>query len=146
MDHWIQRKVTKVQRKADTQDPFVIAEQLHIIVLLEELGSIRGYYNTCSRQPFIHINRELSKEDQRFTCAHELGHAVLHPKSSTPFLRENTLFSINRLEREANCFAAALLCGTELLEEAQAYGYTTAQIAAMSGVPEPMVRHLLLSG
>jgi len=78
--------------KAGTRDPFTIAEYLHIIVLQENLGSIRGYYNVVSRQKFIHINENLSDEEQCFTCAHELGHALLHPKANTPFLRENTLW------------------------------------------------------
>ena len=46
---------------------------------------------------------------QRTVCAHELGHAVLHTHANTPFLRKNTFFSVDKLEIEANTFAALLL-------------------------------------
>ena len=69
-------------RKCDTRDPFTIAAKLGIRVLHEPLGSIRGYYSRTHRIKFIHINQDLSKERQRQVCAHELGHAILHPKSN----------------------------------------------------------------
>ena len=105
----------------------------------EKLGTIRGYYAKSYRGRVIHINDQLGDIDARFTCAHELGHAVLHPKSNTPFLRGNTLFSVNKLERQANLFAVCLLCPDELIEEGKAVGYTISQIASQSGVPEEML-------
>ena len=104
------------------------------MVVREPLGSINGYYNQCYRQKFIHINEELEEYRQKFTCAHELGHAVLHPKANTPFLRDNTLFSVSRLEREANCFAAELLCPDEVLLEYP--GYTVGELARILGIRE----------
>ena len=90
----IKHKVDMLCRKCDTRDPFTIAAKLGIRVLHEPLGSIRGYYSRTHRIKFIHINQDLSKERQRQVCAHELGHAILHPKSNTPFLRANTLYSV----------------------------------------------------
>jgi len=46
---------------------------------------------------------------QRTVCAHESGHAVLHEEVNTLFLRKNTFLSVDRLEIEANTFAAFLL-------------------------------------
>lgn len=133
----IKKRVLTLCRKHGTKDPFALAEQLHIIVLRERLGSINGYYNQCYRQKFIHINEELEPYRQRFTCAHELGHAILHPKANTPFLRESTLFCVSRLEREANCFAAELLCPDEVLREYP--GYSTAQLAQLLGIREELL-------
>ena len=99
----IKHKVDMLCRKCDTRDPFTIAAKLGIRVLHEPLGSIRGYYSRTHRIKFIHINQDLSKERQRQVCAHELGHAILHPKSNTPFLRANTLYSVNKLETEYSC-------------------------------------------
>ena len=76
--------------------------------------------------------------EKRFTCAHELGHALLHPNVNTPFLRENTFLSINKLEREANLFAPCLLCPLEKLEEYREY--TVSQIASLTGVREELIR------
>lgn len=61
----------------------------------------------------IHINQNLSNRDAKFTCAHELGHAVLHPDASNPFLRSKTFLSVDKLEIEANCFAVDLLIPDE---------------------------------
>lgn len=133
----IKTKVFRLCRKYRTRDPLALAERLNIIVLWERLGSINGYYNQCYRQKFIHINEELEPYQQRFTCAHELGHAVLHPKANTPFLRESTLFCVSRLEREANCFAAELLCPDEVLREYP--DYSTAQLAQLLGLREELL-------
>ena len=91
----IKQRVNRLCRKYGTRDPFELAERMNILVVREPLGSINGYYNQCYRQKFIHINEELEEYRQKFTCAHELGHAVLHPKANTPFLRDNTMFSVS---------------------------------------------------
>ncbi|HIY28871.1 MAG TPA: ImmA/IrrE family metallo-endopeptidase [Firmicutes bacterium] len=130
----IKQRVNRLCRKYGTRDPFELAERMNILVVREPLGSINGYYNQCYRQKFIHINEELEEYRQKFTCAHELGHAVLHPKANTPFLRDNTLFSVSRLEREANCFAAELLCPDEVLLEYP--GCTVGELARILGIRE----------
>ena len=133
----IKTKVLRLCRRYHTRDPFVLAEQLNILVLKEPLGSINGYYNQCYRQKFIHINEDLPPHRQKFTCAHELGHAVLHPKANTPFLRSNTLFCVSRLEKEANCFAAELLCPDEFLAEYP--DYSTEQLASILGIRQELI-------
>ena len=113
------RNITPKQliSKYKTNNPQEIAQELGIIILFEPLGDINGYYNTAFRQKLIHININLPKYKQQFTIAHELGHALLHPKANTPFLREKTLFSINKLEIEANKFAVDLLITDEAIAE-----------------------------
>lgn len=96
-------------KKHLTRDPFVLADSLGVIVLFEPLGEIKGYYNRCYRQKFIHINRDLDEHASAFACAHEIGHTILHPKMNTPFLKSNTLFSVDKLELQANHFALDLL-------------------------------------
>ena len=125
--------VESLCRKCDTRNPFEIARQKNIIILFESLGSVRGYYNFCFRKKFIHINDSLSEEQSLFTAAHELGHAILHPKSNTPFLRAHTLFSVNKLETEANRFAVNMLFSDSALAEYR--DYTIDQLACIMGVP-----------
>ena len=75
--------------------------------------------------------------------AHELGHAILHPKSNTPFLRANTLYSVNKLETEANRFMALLLHpATEIQDYAQC-GYTLYQIADICGLTPELVEYII---
>lgn len=130
--------ISKLVNKYQTRNPFELADHLGIIVLFEELGSINGYYNTAFRQKFIHINCNLPEHKRLFTAAHELGHALLHPNSNTPFLRERTYMSINKFEVEANKFAVNLLISDEDLEEYKEL--TTGQLAMIYGCHESLIQ------
>lgn len=136
----IKGEVAKLLKKYKTNDPFKIANLENIIVLPEELGNTYGYYSYHNRFKFIHINNKLDEIKQRFVCAHELGHAKLHPKSNTPFLRANTLFSIEKIEVEANTFAVELLLPDDFLDEYKNSSLTIYDIAKMSGIPKKHIR------
>ncbi|WP_102706980.1 ImmA/IrrE family metallo-endopeptidase [Terribacillus saccharophilus] len=99
----------KLIKKYGTSCPFKIAEQLGIIVLYENLGGSLGYFSKQFRIKIIHINESANEKMQRFICAHELGHAVLHPEVNTPFMKKQTLFSTASIEIEANLFAIHLI-------------------------------------
>ncbi|SFM14339.1 ImmA/IrrE family metallo-endopeptidase [Pelosinus propionicus] len=109
--------VENLIKKYKTNCPFTLAKKLNIIVLYEDLGGTMGYFSKDFRFKFIHINQSLDKRESTFTCAHELGHAVQHHDVSTPFLKRHTLFSIDKVEREANTFAVELLLPDTLLQE-----------------------------
>ena len=98
----IENTVRQLVRLHQSNDPFKLAGACGIIVVRENLGTIRGYFGKSFGSRVIHVNESLNEVDARFTCAHELGHAILHPKTNTPFLRGNTMFSVNKLERQAN--------------------------------------------
>ena len=109
--------ILRLTKKYNTSDPFELADALNISVYFEELGTINGYYNKPLRMKQIHINQNLNEQDAKFTCAHELGHAILHPNASTPFLRSKTFLSVDKLEIEANSFAVNLLIPDETIIE-----------------------------
>lgn len=109
--------ILRLTKKYNTSDPFEIADALNISVYFEELGTINGYYNKPLRMKQIHINQNLNEQNAKFTCAHELGHAILHPNASTPFLRSKTFLSVDKLEIEANSFAVNLLIPDETIIE-----------------------------
>lgn len=135
----IKAAAERLCRKYGTRNPYEIAAQRNIIIKSESLGSIRGYYNKCYRQKFIHVNCDMPEEQQRKTCAHELGHAVLHPDANTPFLRDFTLFSVNHLEIEANQFMIQLLFPDDEFQE-YCY-YTVPQVAQMLQFSEDLVKY-----
>ncbi|MED1642128.1 ImmA/IrrE family metallo-endopeptidase [Brevibacillus agri] len=116
-----------------TNDPLKIAAQNKIMVLFEELGkNIWGYYACINRIPSIHINNRLDDFQTLFAIAHELGHHKMHPGINTPFLRKNTLFSIDKIEREANDFAMKLIIGNNKPECAE----TKQCFLLRCGIPE----------
>ena len=124
--------------KYNTSDPFELADALKIAVFYENLGSINGYYNNPLRMKQIHINSSLNDQEAKYTCAHELGHAIMHPNASTPFLSSKTLLSIDKLEREANTFAVNLLIPDELITENQ--NYTTEQLSRLLGYNQELIK------
>ena len=126
----------KLIKLFDTNDPFMIANYKGIHVFFEPLGSVYGYYNYYKRIRMIHINEELNEYLQRFTCAHELGHALLHHDINTSFLKSHTFFSTDKIEREANTFAVELLMPDEYLYELKDTELTIYDAAEMYGVPK----------
>lgn len=100
-----------------TSCPFELAKIKDIGILYENLGSKLGYFSKDYRFKFIHINQALKSRRQRFVCAHELGHAIMHPDVNTPFLSRYTLFSVSKVERQANTFAVELLMPDDLLQK-----------------------------
>ncbi len=138
----IKQFVRSLVSENGTFSPFEIAENKGIIIQMEPLGTIRGYYSKALRTKFIHINCDLDEYQQKFTCAHELGHALLHPDLSTPFLRESTLFSVDKLEVEANRFAACLCYPADyLIQEFE--GCSACCIAEALDLPLPLIDYTL---
>ena len=72
---------TSLVRRFGTRDPFQIAGELGISILLcEDFGSLKGMYRVIKRNRFIFLNKDLGDRMLRIVCAHELGHDRLHRK------------------------------------------------------------------
>lgn len=126
-----------LRTKYGTSDPFRICEQKGIHIIYENLGGIMGYFNEFKRIKIIHLNQSLRSEEENFVCAHELGHALLHPNVNTPFLKRHTLFSVDKIEREANAFAVELLLPDEILKE---YAECSLfQLGQIFGIPSKLI-------
>lgn len=120
----------------ETHNPFRIAKEKGILVIEEPLGDeIFGYYNRAYNIRMIHINRDLTEEMKRFTCAHELGHAVLHTGENTPRLSRVTIASQLKIEAQANRFATALLIDGRHADQGLCGSY---EILAFYGLPSEM--------
>ncbi|ACK90452.1 TPA: ImmA/IrrE family metallo-endopeptidase [Bacillus nitratireducens] len=136
----IKEYVLYIAEKHQTIDPFEIASRKDISVMFENLGNTLGFYSTYKRMKFIHINNQIDEITQRFVCAHELGHALLHPKANTPFLRNQTLFSVDRLEVEANTFAVELLLSDDMISEYENTNLSIQEVAEIHGIPKSFAR------
>lgn len=139
----IKNTVRLLKKKYSTSNPYEIAKEKGILIIFEELGSINGYYNMIFRQKQIHINSGLDEHEKRITVAHELGHAILHPNANTPFLKNNTFFSVDKLEIEANKFTAELLICDDEVKRCDYY--TIEQIACSLNLNKELV-HLKYYG
>lgn len=93
-----------------TCNPFRICKDLEIIIVHSELGSeTRGLIRKYKRSYIICINSELDELEQLKTCAHELGHYMLHRNVNTLFMRTCTYLKTDRYEIEATEFGNLLL-------------------------------------
>lgn len=138
----IKETAERLCKRHHSRNPFELCQALNIIVLYEPPGTVRGYYSKSHRFRVIHINENLSENQQLFTCAHELGHAVLHPNANTPFLREHTLFSVDKLEVQANRFAVCLTYPSDYLMQ-EFDGCTVLQIAQALRLPADLIEYSL---
>ena len=134
----IRLKISRLVRHYKTRNPFELAEALGIKVIYEELGSINGYYNKQFRMKQIHINHNLPDNMKLLTCAHELGHALLHPDAATPFLRSCTFLSVDRMELEANTFAIELLLPDEVIYSHKSH--TLDEVARLTGYAKEFIK------
>lgn len=102
------QEVIKLIRQYNTSNPFELCELLGINVNYNPLGSLNGYYRYSSEYHFIEINSNLNRTHQYATCAHELGHCILHQGQNGLFL-SSTLMLTGKLEKQADRFALYLL-------------------------------------
>ncbi|MER2000605.1 MAG: ImmA/IrrE family metallo-endopeptidase [Lysinibacillus sp.] len=134
---WIKEKTNQLKQRYNTNCPYEIASYLKIHVMEHNLHpDINGYYKYDRRNQYIVINHNLDLEQQRIVCAHELGHAVLHPKVNTPFMNNNTFLSVSKIEREANRFAAELIIPDEAIAETS----NLYELASLHGVPVELAK------
>ena len=109
--------------KYQTDDPYEICEYLDIQVMERPMGksprSCKGFFLVSSRCKLIVINSDLPDSIQRIIIAHELGHAVLHSDSAINTFHEFAMFEdTNRMEYEANVFAAEFMLSDDTVLEA----------------------------
>lgn len=116
-----------------TRNPIQLAEAMGItIIRADDLKTLKGMYFTGNGKRFIVLNDNLEPDLMNIVCAHELGHDQLHRAfAGACTLKETMVFDpSNRLEYEANIFAASILIDDdEMLEYIYDYGYGADQIA-----------------
>lgn len=137
---WIKEIVNNLVNKHNTNDPFEIANAKNIFVFEQNLHEeVFGFYKYIRRNKFIYLNSNLDDAGKKFTLAHELGHSEMHPSINTPFLKRKTLFSVDKIENEANRFAVELLLSDTKIYEHKNEFLTLNEIADMYGVPKEVI-------
>lgn len=128
----IKEMVNELIKKYKTRNPYELCESLNIKVMYEELGSLNGFYQSAPKNRIIHLNNSLSENDMLFTCAHELGHAILHTNLNILFLEKHTNHVKGKYELEADIFASELIIKESLLDKYENFCINT--IANTEGI------------
>lgn len=140
LNNTIKKKVAYYIKKYQTNDPFTLAEALGIEVAIGDIGTRSGCYMYLKRNKYIWINENLEGNERLFVMAHELGHAILHPRENCYFIKHKTLFLNSRKEQEANKFAVEFLISDEVLYEYFRYqDYTIEQAARVLGYQKELI-------
>ena len=137
--NYIEKKVLSLVHKYNQRDPFLLAKKIGINLIENDLGEVFGYYTQIKRIKFILINSNLSESEKRFVVAHELGHAILHSKITTPCLMHLKNINEIKIECEANKFAVQLLVDGSHKDY---YIEDIFKIMEYYGIPFEMVRYL----
>lgn len=106
----IHKIINKLIQQHGTSDPFRICKLLDIMIVLHPLGpETRGIIKSYKRSHIICINNDLDELEQLKTCAHELGHYILHRKINTLFMKTCTTLKTDLYEVQADEFADRLI-------------------------------------
>lgn len=137
---WIKEIAENLMKKYNTNDPFLLAKYMNVIIHeIDMHEEIMGFYKYNRRNKFIVLNTNLSENPKKFTCAHEFSHSILHPRSNTPYLRNNTLYPIGKMEKEANRLAVELLLPDCLVYEYEHTNLTINEIGHIYSIPDEVI-------
>ena len=134
----IKKIVSHYKRKFGTSNPYKIADELHIELAVGDIGSREGCYMYLKKHKCIFLNENLEEHEMKLVMAHELGHAIMHPKQNCYFIRNKTLLPDTKNEIEPNKFAMELLISDEFLEENSCY--TIEQLSRMTWYDEKLIK------
>lgn len=134
----IKKLTDSLVRKYRTRDPFEIIRGMNAILIFAPLVDTRAFYQYFQRNNIIYIDDSLSRHEQAFECAHEMGHMLMHKKMNTIFMDTRTGFNTDRFENEADAFAVNLLIGDDVMHECK--GYTVGEISRILGYEERLVK------
>ena len=112
MYRYIQEKCQALVKKYHTRDPFVLADELGVIVKYSSrLRDLKGMYTVVKRSRFIFLNANMDENMTRIVLAHELGHDQLHRNlTQRSVFREFAMYhKTYRPEYEAKIFDAHIL-------------------------------------
>jgi Zn-dependent peptidase ImmA (M78 family) len=127
----IKNIVSYYTRKYKTNDPFLLADYLKIIVQKGDLGKFSGCYMYLKKHKCIFLNSNLDYVNSKMVMAHEIGHAILHTRTNCCFMASKTFLLTSKIEIQANKFAAELLIDDELINQFR--GFTLEQLSYKTG-------------
>lgn len=136
---WIKQIIKGLIEMYGTRDVYELLNYLEVTLIRKELfKNEKGrFFRDMFGNETIFISNNLSEEEEKIVIAHELGHLILHTDLNTSFYTENHLINKNKLEMEANRFAAELL----IPDDVEIYeGMTTKELACYLEVSEELVK------
>lgn len=136
MKNEITKTVQNLVSEYGTNDPFELADALGILIMPSK--AIKGCTMNLLGYPVIFLGEDLNDFERRYVCAHELAHNVLHDIKQYDLLIHSTFFNEDKVEVEADIFAAELLISDDV--SIKYPSFTLEQVAASENVPLELVK------
>lgn len=129
----IVKAANKLIERCGTRDPYKVARELGINIIYRDFAQQRGAYKVILKNRFIFLKKGMTPVEEQMVCWHEIGHDILHRKEAIAVggFKEFVLFDMreNRMEYEANVFAAQASLPDDTIIEYIKNGYDIQQIA-----------------
>lgn len=133
----IKKLADSLARKHRSRDPFEVIRGLNVILIFTPLIDVRAFYQCFQRNNIIYIDNSLSRHEQAFECAHEMGHMFMHKKANMIFMDTRTCFNTGKFENEADTFGMDFLISDETLLEYS--GCSVEQLSRILGYEERLI-------
>lgn len=121
-----------------TNAPDEILSADGVKIFLLPMSGLRGIYKTLHDIPMVFVDSGLDERQKRFVLAHELAHHLFHRGLNRVFLERCTFMKTDCYEREAELFAACLLCPYP--EEHIFEGETVSDLAHRAGFSQEVAK------
>ena len=123
--------------KHRSRDPFEVIRGLNVILIFAPLIDVRAFYQYFQRNNIIYIDNSLSRHEQAFECAHEMGDMFMHKKANMIFMDTRPCFNTGKFEDEADTFGMDFLISDETLLEYS--GCSVEQLSRILGYEERLI-------
>lgn len=135
----VRARVESLIGKYRTRDPFEMIQEMNATLVYYPLeDGVRGFYQYFKRNHIIYIDERLSRHDQTFVLAHEIGHMTMHRAANAIFMDTRTQFNTQKYEMQADKFAIELLIPSEIILEN--WQLSIEQLSRLTGYSEELIR------
>ena len=125
--------VNRLIKRCGTRDPYKVAKELGINIIYRNFVKQHGAYKVILKNRFIFLQNGMSPVLEQMVVWHEIGHDVLHRNEAVAAggFKEFNIFNMrnNRMEYEANMFAAQIALPDDEVLDYIYTGYDVGQIA-----------------
>lgn len=130
--------VRKLIEQYQTHDAQELLQTFGVYIYSFPMHGLRGLYKCFEGCPTVLVDSQLSERERQFVLAHELAHHLFHRGLNRVFLERCTFMKTDCYEREAELFAACLLC--PFPEEYIFEGETVSDLAHRAGFSEDVAK------
>lgn len=131
--HEIIKKADSIVRMCETRNPRQVAKELGIIVFDRSFSKQKGAYTVVMKNRYVFLKEDLHPVMADIVLWHEIGHDQFHRDKAVKngAFKEFNIFDMqqNRMEYEANIFAAQASLDDDDVLECIEYGYDIQQTA-----------------